>query len=245
VKPGGPPCSRGKEAAHEDSGIVFVQLCGGSFNLGSADGDPDEKPVHPVILSDFWIGKTEVTNAQYRAFQSSRSAAATLSTSLGDDQLPAVNVSWESAKAACEHWGGRLPTEAEWEYAARAGSQTPWSFGANEKKLGDYAWYEKNSDGKPHPVGRKKANAWGLYDMHGNAWEWVADGYRDYPADAAEAQRDPSGPTTGDHLLRGGSFDNGARNLRCANRHPFTTGGELIKGIGFRCVRTFAPRIVR
>jgi formylglycine-generating enzyme required for sulfatase activity len=233
VKLGGPPCVRGEEREHEESGIVFVRICGGTFTMGSADGDPDEKPAHPVTLSDFWIGKTEVSNGQYRSFRPDHQ---------GEARLPAVNVSWESAKAACEQWGGRLPTEAEWEYAARAaraGNPAPWSFGADAKKLGEYAWYGKNSGGKVHPVGGKKANAWGLHDMYGNAWEWVADGYGPYPE---ETPRDPKGPATGDHLLRGGSFDNDdPMNLRSANRHPFTTGGELIQGIGFRCVRDSAP----
>lgn len=230
VKLGGPPCVRGEEREHEGSGIVFVRICGGTFTLGSADGDPDEKPAHPVTLSDFWIGKTEVSNGQYRSFRPDHQ---------GEARLPAINVSWESAKAACEHWGGRLPTEAEWEYAARAGNPAPWSFGADAKKLGEHAWYGKNAGGKAHPVGGRKANAWGLHDMHGNAWEWVADGYGAYPK---ETPRDPKGSATGDHLLRGGSFDNDdPRNLRSANRHPFTTGGELIQGIGFRCVRDSAP----
>jgi formylglycine-generating enzyme required for sulfatase activity len=228
------PCVQGEEREDADTGIVYVRLCGGTFQLGSAEGDPDEKPAHPATVSDFWIGKTEITNAQYKSFRPDHQ---------GEARLPAVNVSWESAEAACEHWGGRLPTEAEWEYAARAGTQTPWSFGNDKKKLGDYAWYGKNSGGKPHTVAGRKANPWKLHDMHGNAWEWVADGYGPYPK---ESSRDPKGPASGDHLIRGGSFDNDdEKNLRSANRHPFTTGGELINGIGFRCVRDSAPRVAR
>ncbi len=136
--------------------------------------------------------------------------------------------------AACDHFGGRLPTEAEWEYAARAGRRTAWSFGDDKTKLDEYAWYETNSGSKPHPVGTKKANAWGLHDMHGNVWEWVIDWYGPY---LSAAQRDPTGPTTGtDRVMRGGSFLDLLGGVRSAAR--FEGGppdGFGYPFLGFRC----------
>ena len=221
-------CIPGEELTQ--NGIVFVRICPGTFTMGSTEDAPqadgDEKPAHQVTLSEFWIGKTEVTNTQYRRFRPFRT---------GEDELPATGVRWTEAKAACEHFGGRLPTEAEWEYAARAGSQAAWSFGNDEKILDEYGWYDKNSTNKPHLVGRKKASAWGLHDMHGNVWEWVADWYGSYQI---ETQKDPVGPKEGNHrLLRGGAFFNSPSQLRSAyriNLHPL----YRFEYIGFRCARS-------
>ena len=213
-----------------ENGIDFIRICPGTFTMGSAENDPqadaDEKPVHQVTLSEFWIGKTEITNAQYRRFRRNHK---------GEDKLPATRVSWADAKAACEHFGGHLPTEAEWEYAARAGSQAAWSFGNDEKMLSEYGWYDKNSGNAPHSVGMKKANAWGLHDMHGNVWEWVEDWYGSYPI---EAQEDPAGPEAGYYRsLRGGSFFNSPSNLRSAYRIRFQPSFRF-DYVGFRCVRS-------
>jgi len=221
-------CVPGKEEKDEN-GITFVRICPGTFTMGSAENDPragsNEKPAHEVTLSEFWIGKTEITNEQYRRFRPDHP---------GDAELPATGVSWADAKAACEHFGGRLPTEAEWEYAARAGSSTAWSFGDDETLLGEYAWFSGNSNNTPHAVGTKTANAWGLQDMHGNVWEWVADWYGTYPA---VAQHDPTGPATGQfRVLRGGAFYDSPRDLRSAVRiwdRPEVRGGG--GGVGFRC----------
>ena len=213
-----------------DNGIEYVHICAGSFTMGSAENDPKasagEKPAHQVKLSEFWLGRTEITNAQYRRFRPEHKGEAT---------LPVTQVSWDEAKAACESFGGRLPTEAEWEYAARAGSQSAWSFGDDEKKLDDYAWYGVNSGGAPHPVGTRKPNNWHLDDMYGNAWEWVADRYGPYHG---AAQSDPTGATTGEgRVLRGGSF--GVSTpwvLRSANRFRYVPSlGDRV--IGFRCGR--------
>jgi hypothetical protein len=202
----------------EEDGMVFVHICPGTFTMGSAD-DP---PAHKVSLSEYWIGKYEATDRQARH-------------ETGDQgSLPAAELSWREAQDFCQLHGWRLPTEAEWENAARAGTQTAWSFGDDEKALGDYAWFDGNSGGELHPVGIKKPNSWGLYDMHGNAWEWVADWYGPYEA---KPQMDPTGPVTGDfRVLRGGSFFDSAGNLRSANR--FRVGPEdRGSDVGFRCAR--------
>jgi formylglycine-generating enzyme required for sulfatase activity len=147
--------------------------------------------------------------------------------------LPAIGVSWAEAEAACEHFGGRLPTEAEWEYAARAGSQTAWSFGNDEKMLGEYAWFGESLDKAPHPIGMKKSNAWGLYDMHGNVGEWIADWYAPY---TSGSQINPTGPRAGKaRVLRGGAFFDPPGVLRSVDRNSFPRAGRSW-GVGFRCV---------
>jgi len=176
-------------------------------------------------LSEFWIGKTAITNEQYRRFRRGHP---------GEASLPVFGVPWAEAKEACEYFDGRLPTEAEWENAARAGSHAAWSFGDDEKRLGEYAWYAGNSGGTLHPVGTKKPNVWGLHDMHGNVWEWVADWYGPY---TRAAQTDPSGPKTGEErVLRGGSFGGTPRNLRSAIRVKNSPSFRH-EFIGFRCCR--------
>ena len=220
-------CRTGEESP--ENGITWVHICGGTFTMGSAKNDPqalnEEKPTHRVTVSEFWIGKTEITNEQYRSFRSDHQ---------GEAKLPATYVSWDEAKATCEHFGGRLPTEAEWEYAARADSKTAWSVGDDEKLLEDYAWYDKNSGNVPHPVGTKKADSWGLYDMSGNVWEWAADWYRAY---SGAAQIDTGGPATGTyHVSRGGAFEDPPRLLRSAVRLR-NDPSYRARFIGFRCAR--------
>jgi formylglycine-generating enzyme required for sulfatase activity len=223
-------CVSGQENTVVD-GMTFVRICAGTFTMGSAANDQqaysDEKPAHEVTLSEFWIGKTEVTNEQYRRVRADHQ---------GDAKLPATGVDWPTAQAACAHFGGRLPTEAEWEYAARAGSRTAWSFGDDEKKLGEYAWFEGNSDVTAHPVAMKKANGWGLHDMHGNVWEWVGDWYA-ADAYASAAKKDPVGAKGGTaRVLRGGSFVHSPRFLRSADRSGLESS-DRYGIIGFRCVR--------
>ena len=152
------------------------------------------------------------------------------------------NVSWYDAVEFCRRLSDktgktvRLPTEAEWEYACRAGSKTRFPFGDSESALGDYAWCGSNSGGKTNPVGQKKPNAWGLYDMHGNVWDWCADWYGDYPKGAAT---DPQGPAAGrDRFLRGGSWNNVAGSCRAASRRKFGPGSRFYIDIGFRCAMT-------
>lgn len=129
----------------------------------------------------------------------------------------------------------RLPTEAEWEYACRAGTTTRWSFGDERSRLDHYGWYLNNSRGTTHPVGMKQPNAWGLYDMHGNVWEWCADWYGSY---SGRAQVDPQGPASGmEHVLRGGACFYTDRHTRCAYRN---TSGQHVRreSFGFRVART-------
>ncbi len=220
-------CRFGEET--EFNGIVFVRVCSDYFTMGSADDDPlafdNEKPAHRVTLSGYWICKFEVTSEQYRRFRPDHTGYA---------KLPAVNVSWNDAKAFCERFGFRLPTEAEWEFAARAGSRTRWSLGDDAKDLGRVAWYDSNSGGQSHPVGEKNPNAWGIHDMHGNVWEWVADWIGPY---SAGAKTDPTGPSGGLlRGLRGGASGFEPRVLRSS----FRGGSEPDDGFGdfgFRCAR--------
>ena len=139
---------------------------------------------------------------------------------------PMEKVNWDDAVAFCqmlsrrEGMTYRLPTEAEWEYACGAGSQAAYCFGDDEGALAEYAWFDGNSEGKTHPVGQKKPNAWGLYDMHGNVWEWCADGY-DAGYYAKSPAEDPKGPAADGRVLRGGSWYNVPGNSRSACRYRY------------------------
>jgi len=208
--------------------MVDIRL--GSFQMGSPDpkgngADPnaasDEFPQHEVTLEAFKIGKYEVTFEQYCA---STKRACPDPQGWGRGKQPVINVSWKDAVAYTEwlsvhtnkHF--RLPSEAEWEYAARAGTQTKWSFGDDEDALGNYAWYDKSSGNKTHTVGELKPNPWGLYDVHGNVREWVQDCYYGSYTGAPD---DGSAWESGDctrRVLRGGSWSLKPVNLRSADR---------------------------
>jgi formylglycine-generating enzyme required for sulfatase activity len=212
----------------------FVRIAAGKFMMGSTNGESDEQPVHRVRISrDFEMGKHEVTQAQWEAVMGNNP-----SNFKGPD-LPVETVSWDDVQEfinklnqSDNKYQYRLPAEAEWEYAARAGSTGDYA-----GDLDAMAWYYDNSDSKTHPVGQKQANAWGLYDMHGNVWEWVQDWYdSDYYAQSPGA--DPRGPSSGSfRVLRGGGWGDDARYCRSAFRGSFSPDSRFVF-LGLRLVRT-------
>jgi formylglycine-generating enzyme required for sulfatase activity len=201
--------------------MEFVLIQAGTFQMGSNDGDSDERPVHEVRISKaFYLGKHEVTQGQWQAVMGNNP-----SNFKGDANRPVENVSWDDVqefirKLNAKEGGStyRLPTEAEWEYAARAGTTMAYSFGNDAEQLGKYAWYGANAGGTTHPVGQRESNARGLYDMHGNVWEWVQDWYgQDYYARSTAV--DPTGPSSGSRrVFRGGGWFNVAGFCRSAFR---------------------------
>ncbi len=222
-------------------GMKLVLIPAGKFWMGSPPSDPDagfeEKPQHRVWISKpFYLGATLVTQEQYE-----RVMDLNPSEFEGDPPRPMETVKLSDAIEFCRRLGEidgrsyRLPTEAEWEYACRAGTTTRWSFGNDESALGKHAWYASNSGGTTHPVAQKKPNAWGLYDMHGNVWEWCTDWYDgEYYASAASV--DPTGPGTGSRrVVRGGSWNGGLQYCRSASRIGGAPGGWS-NNLGFRVV---------
>jgi len=218
--------------------LQFRLLPAGRFMMGSPkgeqDSDKDEKPLHEVVLSrPFHLGVHEVTCAQWKLVMGSLPGGA------GTDPAAAVSgVLWEECQAfllkLTEQGFGtfRLPTEAEWEYACRAGSTSRfyWGDDSDYSQANAHAWHKGNADDRTHPVGLKKPNAWGIHDMSGNAWEWCSDWYGPYPNDS---QVDPTGPETGKaHVLRGNGRRWGPRYCRSANRfhraEGHTTGLRLV-----------------
>jgi formylglycine-generating enzyme required for sulfatase activity len=213
----------------------MVAIPGGSFLMGSAKYS-DGQPVHRVRIKQFLIGKTEVTRSQWRSIMgSSRSYLA-----ISCDDCPEEDVSWDDVQQFIEKFNQktgkkyRLPSEAEWEYAARAGSNTSWSFGDEESKLVDYAWYSRNSR-RIQSVGKKLPNSFGLYDMHGNVWEWVQDCWHE---NYSGAPMDGRAWTTdcGENLRvrRGGTYSSGAERTHSSERGlGWTFNGDS----GFRLAR--------
>ena len=219
----------------------FVRIEPDSFRMGFETGRDNETPVHTVTISEcYYIGKKEVTQGQWYAVMGTRP-----SHFIGKDR-PLENVRWDDIEefitrlnnkekdASCNNCY-RLPTEAQWEYAARAGSTTSYSFGDDSLRLDIYAWYGENASGETHNVGLKRPNAWGLYDMHGNVWEWVQDWYDFY---SQESVIDPTGPDERIHrVIRGGGLRNEKEELRSAYRdeaNPEVPDPH----IGFRLART-------
>ena len=231
----------------------MVYLPGGTFKMGDDRSDHlDEGPVHLVTLSPFAIGKYPVIFEEYDKFCEAEGRTKPSDLGWGRSNRPVINVSWDDAVAYCE-WLSRqtgeqycLPTEAQWEYVCRAGSETAYCFGNDEEQLGAHAWYWANADQMTHPVGEKKANAWGLHDMHGNVWEWVQDGYEPY---SAEPQQDPTGPETSlERVIRGGAWSGPGRNCRSAFRGswpPQNRGGwqgfRLVRLVPFRRMMILTP----
>lgn len=190
--------------------MELVRISAGTFRMGSENGSTDETPVHSVTISrDFYVGRYEVTQTQWRAVMVDNP-----SHFEGCDSCPVEMLSWEDAVGFCNALSGntgygiRLPSEAEWECACRAGTITKYSFGDDADELGNYAWHPGNSSSQTHEVGTKLPNAWGLHDMHGNVWEWCNDWYgTTYYRDSSSS--DPQGPSSGtSRVVRGGSCIN-------------------------------------
>jgi len=225
------------------SGMVFIK--GGCFLMGNNQTQEDEKWEHEVCLDSFYLDKYEVTQARWKSVMKYNP-----SKFVGDD-LPVEQVNFNDIQKYIKKTNGacRLPTEAEWEYAARAGVDKRYYWG--NLMDGAYAWFEDNSQKRTQPVGQKKPNAFGLYDMMGNVWEWTNDWYAvNYTRDK---EINPTGPGNGDNkVIRGGSFDSSAGAMRITNRtwvHPqnrvyskiTSYGGivnEIFNYIGFRCAQS-------
>jgi formylglycine-generating enzyme required for sulfatase activity len=201
--------------------IEMVRVTGGCFQMGDTfgDGRDDEKPIHEVCVSDFYIGRYEVTQVQWQAVMGNNPS------SFKGDRRPVDSVSWEDAEAFIAKLNRmtgrryRLPTEAEWEYAARSGGRKEkWAGTSDKSQLGDYAWDGDNSGEETHVVGTKRPNELGLYDMSGNVREWVEDRYGDVWYE--ESPRDnPRGPQKGSaRVLRGGSWRGDPWGARAAYR---------------------------
>jgi formylglycine-generating enzyme required for sulfatase activity len=268
--PGAPGLDRGlrpgQVKVNPKDGQRYVWIPSGLFTMGCSAGDndcaADEKPAHEVTIGKgFWMGQTPVTMEAWRRYRAETERTALLAADsdgrklneAGDDNLPAVFVTWQVAREFCRWTGNRLPTEAEWEYAARAGNA-----GARYGNLEAIAWYADNSGRQrivstdttdsadyakrlfengngPHAVGEKQPNTWNLYDMLGNVWQWTADVY-DANQYARGESRDPLGPPGGKYrVLRGGSWYSLPVNARASNRGRVEPdyGDDRI---GFRCV---------
>jgi formylglycine-generating enzyme required for sulfatase activity len=238
--------------------LELVRIPAGSFPMGSPEDEEGrfehEGPLHTVEVSAFRCMRYPVTRSLYSEVMGKDPG---WPEGEADDR-PVNNVSWHDAVAFCNRlsereglkpcyriageqatWdrqatGFRLPTEAEWEYACRAGTSSRWSWGDDPEEARHHAWFGENSDGHPHPVGRKKPNLWGLHDVHGSVWEWCWDWFAPY---RAQAEEDPIGPESGlGRVVRGGSFANTPRILRSAYRN-WVVPESRNRNFGFRCVR--------
>ena len=251
-------------------GLKYVWIPPGTFTMGCSPGDSEcwdeEKPAHQVTLTKgFWMGQTEVTVGAYQRFVAATGRKMPpphyFNLDWAHQDMPIVNVIWDEAQAYCLWTGGRLPTEAEWEYSARAGNTEP-RYGP----LDDIAWFWGNSGGQfldsmgfpdqdqasyfkrliengnsTHAVGQKQANAFGLYDMLGNAWEWVNDRYDEHYYRKSPST-DPAGPGRGrSRVLRGGSWRSGTRNVRVSFRLWYLPDSRF-EIFGVRCATDVAVR---
>jgi formylglycine-generating enzyme required for sulfatase activity len=212
--------------------LKYVWIPPGRFSMGCSPGDreclDDEEPAHDVtIAKGFWMGQTEVTQEAYQKVIRRNPSR------LKGTDLPVENVNWRQAQDYCKSIGGRLPTEAEWEYAARGGTPR-----GRYGPLAEIAWYQENGGQKPHPVGQKQPNAYLLYDMLGNVQELTGDWYKEY---SSEPHADASGPADGKfRVVRGGDAWDGAATVRATDRErtALYMDGE---DTGFRCVRELFP----
>jgi formylglycine-generating enzyme required for sulfatase activity len=228
-------------------GMKLVLVPKGTFMMGSPEseqGRNENENQHEVTISkDYYLGVYEVTQAEYQQVMTTNPSYFQGEKIKGDSSPhPVEQVSWNDAVEFCKRLSGlpeekkagrvyRLPTEAEWEYACRAGSTTAYSFGESSQSLGDYAWFNGNGNFPTHPVGQKKPNAWGLYDVHGNVFEWCSDRLGEYPKGAVS---DPAGPEEGSpRVIRGGCWYNGAAGCRSASRNREDPSGRAF-ALGLR-----------
>jgi len=229
----------GRKAAGE---LMIKSIATGELMKGRNE-NPDEKPVHRVRISKaFYLGIHEVTQGEWKSVMGTEPWKGKDNVKEGA-AYPATCVSWDDAVEFCKKLSVRegriyrLPTEAEWEYACRAGTTTAYSFDDNKDKLGDYAWFDENAEAigeeYAHRVGTKRANPWGLHDLHGNLWEYCNDRfdphyYKDSP------MTDPQGPRAGSsRVIRGGGWRSPARYCQSASRYDFSPGYQSVN-IGFR-----------
>ena len=228
-------------------GMKLVLIPKGTFMMGSPEseqGRNENETQHEVTISkDYYLGVYEVTQAQYEKVMG-KNLSYFQGAKVGNENadLPVENVSWDEAVKFCKKLSAlpeekkagrvyRLPTEAEWEYACRAGSKTAYSFDDEEGLLPEYGWFSRNSSRRTHTVGLLEPNAWGLHDMHGNVWEWCSDWYEEYPKGAVS---DPTGPKEGSYrVLRGGCWGNEAADCRSAFRSGYDPSLRF-NGLGFR-----------
>jgi len=222
--------------------LELIAIDDSSFEMGSKrteEGrEPDEEPVHQVNLDRFRIGKYEVTQSQYEIIMQKNPSI------VKNRNLPVHNVSWNDAIEFCNSlskFTGKnytLPTEAQWEYSCRAGQKSRFCFGDAESELDNYAWYLRNSGENIHQGGKKKPNAFGIFDIYGNVWEWCFDYYSEdfYGRSSAKEKNPVNGINTNYKVLRGGAWSSPANDCRCANR--FRSMPNLqIQSVGFRIVR--------
>ena len=231
-------------------GMRFAFISSGKFQMGSAEsegGRHDDELRHEVHLTKwFYLSVHSVTQDQWHRLMGTKPWRGKKHVREGV-KYPATYVTWNDAVEFCqklterERVEHRLPTEAEWEYACRAGATTAYSFGDNASSLNDYGWYDENTwelrNKYAHTVGKKRPNSWGLYDMHGNVWEWCADWYGEY---ASGLVTGPSGPAEGEYrVARGGSWDDSAYTCRSALRVR-DDPADCSSGLGFRVARRSA-----
>jgi formylglycine-generating enzyme required for sulfatase activity len=236
-------------------GTLSLRWCpAGEFLMGSPEADPQaswaEKPRHPVRLSrGYWIGRTPVTQGQWEAAVGARLGS--FAEGPGADDLPACVFAWPEARRWCAALTAALraagalppdaeltlPTEAQWEHACRAGTQTPWYFGARQAELAEHAWYKDNSGGRLRPVGLKRPNPWRLHDVYGNVAEWCLDDFARYPPPADPPVTDPCARVgQGLKVARGGAVDHLAAECRSASRGAIAPDNPFNEPTGLRVV---------
>jgi len=249
-----------RPAGEMAGGVEMVLISGGSFEMGSPKSVEMDEPAHEVQVSPFYLDKYEVTQEEYQRVMGTNPSR------WKGKRKPVEQIRWANAAQYCnarsgleglvpaydpgtwecdlEATGYRLPTEAEWEYAARAGAKSEYFFGRSPSKLKDHAWFKENCTRRPQSVGSRQPNPWGLYDMYGNVWEWCNDFYQEEYY-RQSPPRDPRGPTTGENrVVRGGCWNSRPDECRSAYRNYENPGytdvcfGKDIHGfVGFRCVR--------